>query len=148
MEELQPPVKIGITGTRYGMNEYQRGILKLFLIKESLYNKEVELHHGDCIGVDVEAAALAKELGIRTVCHPPIDGSHRAHHASDVTLKAHTYFLRNRNIVDLTNNLIVIPFQNAPQSRGGTWYTYDYARKNNKVNMIVYPDGMVVKNEY
>ena len=48
----------GVTGTREGMNEYQREGVALFLttMVETFRpdNIQMFLHHGDCRGVDVD----------------------------------------------------------------------------------------------
>ena len=126
-------MKIGVTGTRSGMTEQQFGDVELFLRSVS-----GELHHGDCVGVDVEVAELAKEIGYRTVCHPPINPDLRAFHVSDETREPLSYFARNRKIVDECDLLLVIPYQKTHQTNGGTWYTHDYAVKQGK-RVIIFP---------
>ena len=135
-------LKIGVTGTRNGMTEFQYDSVKEFLISVKLcgeYENLQEFHHGDCIGVDVDVAAMAAELGYKTVNHPPIDDSLRGFHESDVILEPHSYFARNRNIVNSTDLLIVVPREDSHQPKGGTWYTHDYAVKVNKPVRVFYP---------
>lgn len=129
-------MKIGVTGTRSGMTEEQLGAIELFLRSHT-----GELHHGDCVGVDVEVAELAKELGYRTVCHPPIKDELRANHASDEVREPLSYFARNRKIVDECDLLLVVPYQKTHQTHGGTWYTHDYAVKKGKPVLIFYGEG-------
>lgn len=131
--------KIGITGTRNGMTPKQRKQLEdMFNLFKHTYD-EFEFHHGDCVGVDVQAADLAQAVGFRTVCHPPVKEDLRAFHQSDEIREPHTYFKRNRNIVDETEVLLVVPFESSPQSKGGTWYTHDYAVKGNSPVLILWP---------
>jgi hypothetical protein len=134
--------KIGITGTRSGMNVDQ---LESFRERMESFARPLELHHGDCVGVDIEAAEIARELGIQTVCHPPVDEKLRAHHKSDVILEQKTHFARNRSIVDMCDILFVIPFQTSHSSRGGTWYTHDYAVKKNVPVEIFFPMSSIVE---
>lgn len=122
-------MKVGVTGTRSGMSEAQYLQMSIYL---SLLPVGSELHHGDCVGVDVEVATMAKDAGLRIVCHPPIKEELRAFHASDEILEPLTHFARNRNIVDSCDVLLVVPYQTAHQNTGGTWYTHDYAVKKNK----------------
>jgi hypothetical protein len=121
--------KIGITGTRSGASDEQ--LVSLGHLMGSVIAREptVELHHGDCVGVDLQAAIFASKMDIHTVCHPPVDESLRANHKSDTILPQLNHFARNRNIVDASDILIVIPYQDEWQPRGGTWYTHDYAVK-------------------
>jgi len=128
-------MKIGVTGTRKGMNKQQREAIINFLIE----SKAQELHHGDCVGVDVEVAEIAHRIGYLTVSHPPAKAALRANHNSNFVNESFDYFQRNRNIVDQTDMLLVVPLQNQPQSKGGTWYTHDYAVKQGKPVVIFYP---------
>jgi hypothetical protein len=59
-------MKIGVTGTRSGMNETQFAAMQEYL--SQFVPADTELHHGDCVGVDVEVAILAQSLGMRVVC--------------------------------------------------------------------------------
>ncbi len=131
-------MKIGITGTREGMNEQQFEMVKQYLTGR--YCEGAEFHHGDCVGVDAEAAVLAKEIGYKIISHPgpSLDGL-RAFVECDESREPASHFKRNRTIVDACDYLLVVPLQNEPQSRGGTWYTYDYAVKKNKPFMVFYP---------
>ena len=120
--------KIGITGTRSDATQEQLGSLLDTLQDIVERESTVEFHHGDCVGVDVQAATVASKMDIHTVCHPPVDESLRANHESDTILPQQTHFARNRNIVDACDLLIVIPYQDEWQPLGDTWYTHDYAR--------------------
>lgn len=93
---------------------------------------------GDCVGV--EAAAIARRIGYTIVCHPPVKQDLRGLFASDVYRPENTHFARNRAIVDQTDFLIVVPYQNAWQPSGGTWYTHDYALKKNKPFQVFWPE--------
>ena len=88
----------------------------------------------------IEAAVLAKEIGYKIISHPgpSLDGL-RAFVECDESRDPASHFKRNRTIVDVCDYLLVVPLQNEPQSRGGTWYTYDYAVKKNKPFMVFYP---------
>lgn len=131
-------MKIGVTGTRHGLTEFQATEIADFL--QNQYVAGAELHHGDCVGADVEVAEIAKHLGYKIVCHPPANKSLRGNFPSDETRTPLTYFERNRNIVDETECLIVAPYQKEWQPNGGTWYTHDYAKKKNKPLILCYPD--------
>lgn len=132
-------MKIGITGTRSGLTDFQKRNIELFLKKS--WQPNAELHHGDCVGADAEVAAVAKNLGYIIVCHPPVKDELRAMFPSHHTENPLSYFARNRNIVDRTDHLIVAPYQNQWQPNGGTWYTHDYAEKKGKPVTIFYPDS-------
>lgn len=135
-------MKIGVTGTRNGMNEEQMKRFK-FTLATMIQSQEDEFHHGDCVGVDEEAAIIASNMGIQTVCHPPVDESLRAYHNSTTILEQKNHFARNRNIVDSVDFLFVVPYQDEWQSRGGTWYTHDYARKKGVETFTIWPSEQV-----
>ncbi len=114
----------GFTGTRQGMTVEQ----KLYLALELHRLKVTELHHGDCIGADDEANTIAREMGIKTVGHPPIDEKHRAFCKCDVWYGGQPYIERNHNIVKCTVHLFVAPKDTSEQLRSGTWATFRYAQ--------------------
>lgn len=126
-------MKIGITGTRYGLSDHQK---KKFL--EYINSPDVkfsELHHGDCIGVDAEIAKIVSVTfpDCFIVCHPPKDEEHRAFTKFNHKMREpKTHFARNRSIVEETDLLLVFPLTDEHQTRGGTWYTHDYAKKVGK----------------
>lgn len=131
-------MKVGVTGTRSGMNDEQSRLVRNYLTSR---NGITELHHGDCVGVDEQVAILAAEVGIKVVCHPPIKTELRAYHRSDDFREPLSYFARNRQIVDECDVLLVVPYQNSWQNNGGTWYTHDYAKKTGKPTMVFFPNG-------
>lgn len=131
-------MKIGITGTREGATLGQIDLITEFLQLHQFCG--FEFHHGDCKGVDEEAASIAKALGYKIICHPPAKNYLRAYFPSDETREPAGYFERDRAIVDETDFLIVVPLQTSPQTTGGTWYTHDYAVKKNKRLVIYYPE--------
>lgn len=128
-------MKIGFTGTRYGMSEAQKREVRALLQK--LHGPGAVFHHGDCVGSDVEAAQIAYELGFRIVCHAPIKESDRAFFPhNDEVRPPKSYFARNRDIVDETDQLIGTPI-GPDQGSGGTWYTINYARRRGKAVIVV-----------
>lgn len=126
---------IGVTGTREGMNEKQLLAVGRFLQQHS----GGILHHGDCMGVDVQVARIADALGFETVCHPPIETVLRAYHPSTTILSPLGYLARDRKIVDSVELLLVVPKQNHWQPTGGTWYTHDYAKKKGVPIKMILP---------
>jgi hypothetical protein len=136
-------MKIGVTGTRSGMTKEQKASVQKLIDEELCFRPDVlEVHHGDCYGVDVEFAEMFQgQPHTRVICHPPIKEGLRAFHRSDEVLDPYSCFHRNRNIVDAVDLLIVIPFQDCWQSDGGTWYTHDYAKKVGKNRKVLWPDG-------
>jgi hypothetical protein len=138
-------MRVGITGTRNGLTDIQVENIYYWLAKSAWGG---ELHHGDCVGADVQVATIAAELGMQTVCHPPEKSDLRGWFASNETREPLSYFARNRNIVDETEVLLVVPYQDKEvflaSTAGGTLYTYNYAKKKNKLTIVFYPNGEVV----
>jgi hypothetical protein len=133
-------MKIGVTGTRNGMTEYQYNNIRKGLTHLKRKHDELELHHGDCIGVDIQVANMARNLGIKVVSHPPIKEDLRAFHDSDIVLKSDNYLTRDRRIVDSVDMLLVVPKEDSFQQKSGTKYTHDYAKKTGKNKVIFYPN--------
>ena len=131
-------MKIGITGTREGATDYQLTEIRHLLVQL----RGTEFHHGDCSGVDVQAAAIARELGYRIVCHPPKTTESQGFFGGDEVREPLGYLQRDRNIVDETDVLIVVPLQTEWQPKGGTWYTHDYAVKKDKPLTIIFPKAL------
>ena len=133
---------IGVTGTRSGMIDDQLRRFAEFL-EELTEQGATEFHHGDCVGVDEQAAIMAQGMGLRTICHPPLKEDLRAFHKSDEIREQQNHFARNRSIVDNVDLLIVVPWQDEWQPRGGTWYTHDYAEKVGVETFTVWPSPTV-----
>jgi len=131
-------MKVGVTGTRDGATEYQLHELRSVLAEL----KGTEFHHGDCKGVDEQAAAIARELGYKIVCHPPDSDYLRAYFPADEMREPSGYLQRDRAIVHDCNILLVCPKQMEWQPNGGTWYTHDYAKKQKKPYTIIWPMEM------
>ena len=130
-------MKVGVTGTREGATDSQLKRIAEYLMS---LGPDHELHHGDCRGVDVEVAAIARYLGWRIVCHPPKKKETQGFYGGDEVMEPQGYLQRDRNIVDETELLIVVPLQDEWQPKGGTWYTHDYAIKKGKPVKIFYPN--------
>src|SRR5262245_4283430 len=98
-------VEVGFTGSQHGMSVSQHG--RLLSTLTNLAPRA--LHHGDCIGADAQAHALARKLGIRIVLHPPTNPSKRAFCEADAYWGEADYLVRNRQIVDACDVLIAAP---------------------------------------
>jgi hypothetical protein len=134
-------MKIGFTGTRFGMTDSQKKTFSLLL----RCLKPTDFFHGDCVGADNEAATIYNDLygPNQITVYPPVDNTHRAHNKSYGQCKQpQTHLARNRSIVNDCDTLIVCPFNDQHQTRGGTWYTFDYAlSRQGKMIIIIWPNG-------
>lgn len=149
-------LNIGVTGTRMGMTNAQvYAFQSLFQALIRVYPKQA-WHHGDCVGVDAEihdglvlwrASKPERNDKVKLIVHPPVDTDLRAFRIGDPDdcgyWKEKTYLERNRDIVDVSALMIVVPQQIDHQGRGGTWYTHDYSVKRGVPRLILFPDGAI-----
>lgn len=131
-------IKIGFTGTQQGMTDSQKRVISTFIFK---LKGNSEFHHGDCIGADTDFHKIIVETYNKIIIHPPINSKKRSFCKADVILECKEYLDRNKDIVDNTDILFVVPSSKIEQLRSGTWSTYRYAIKKNKPIFIFYPDG-------
>lgn len=144
MSEGVKPIKVGVTGTRYGISKEQ------FLHAQGWLDRPLwgrnyimtEFHHGDCMGADAQLATMVREAhpNAKIVGHPPVKDDVRAFFESDQSLPEKSYFARNRDIVNAVDLLIAFPIHEK-RNEGGTWYTINYALKNKVKTGIFYYDG-------
>ena len=133
-------IHIGFTGTRKGMTYVQKkGVADI------IAHNDCNLHHGDCIGADANAHAIATAIGASTTVHPPIDSSERSYAYGTFMREPRDYIKRNHDIVDETAWLIAAPETIEEILRSGTWATIRYATKKGRRVWILYPDGKIEK---
>ena len=106
--------------------------------------RDFELHHGCCLGGDVDGHHIGREFGWRIVGHPSIEPYLRASIVCDELRPAKTYLVRNRDIVDEVQIMLAVPQEAEEQPRGGTWSTFRYALQSRKPTALVLPDGKVI----
>lgn len=128
---------IGVTGTHVGCTSAQHTTLRLFITALNARS----LHHGDCVGVDAEAAGIANLAGMRVICHPPLNEIRRAFAPSHEVRIAKHYLVRDRDIVDESDLMIGVPRLAQEELRSGTWATIRYAVKQNRTVYLINPDG-------
>lgn len=135
-------MKLGVTGTRRGMNAAQLDAFREWL---GQYAAIDEMHHGSCAGADVQAAQLVHALfpACHIVSHPGPDGDEwrTLSGVDNETRKPCTHFLRNRHIVYECDHLAGFPYEMEEQQRGGTWYTIGYADKLGRPTTVFWKDG-------
>jgi hypothetical protein len=134
-------IKVGFTGSRYGMQEIQEEKL-IELLKEKGLD---EFHHGDCIGSDkIAHEAIRKHFSnAKIFVHPPKQKRNRAFCIGDYKAPEKEYIVRNHEIVDASDVVIATPKHKTELQRSGTWKTIRYAKKVNKDLYIIYPSGKI-----
>lgn len=132
-------IHIGFSGTRHGMTDAQQTLLRTYLERGKRFIEG--FHHGDCVGADAQAHAIAADvLGVdRIWIHPPSDPKYRAYCVSPNILPTEDYLKRDRNIVDATAGLVAAPKTPHEERRSGTWYTIRYACKMQKPHKKLLP---------
>jgi hypothetical protein len=121
-----PPIGfVGITGTRAGLSVYQYDTVFFILSHLTVLGG---LKHGDAIGVDVQVANIATELGIPTFAYPPDNPKYRAFHQSTLIMEEKPYRVRDKDVAN-SDLLIACPKQSHEIIRSGTWATYRDAKK-------------------
>lgn len=131
-------INVGFTGTRQGMTNYQKHQLREFL---HLYRGGT-FRHGDCIGADAEAQAIALGIGYDTVAYPSVLESQRAFTRGNVmVLPPKPPLVRNHWIVEVVEKLIACPSSIQEEVRSGTWATVRWARKRAVPVLIIYPES-------
>lgn len=135
----------GFTGTQRGMTILQINTVTKLI--EGLINKsdtQMIFHHGDCVGADEQAHAIAFERGVLIHVHPPTKRHKRAFTKGWTWCEPPAeYMVRNRVIVQYgLDGLIAVSETMYEQVRSGTWATVRYARLlKRKPIWIVLPDG-------
>lgn len=138
-------MRVGFTGSQYGMTSAQLQTVEAWL-KEL---KPKEFHHGDCIGSDAQAHAIALKLHVPIVLHPPIIVRKRAYCNGAASIKApQPYLVRNLDIVQSCDLLIAAPKEESEGLRSGTWTTVRYARRASLNHRIILPLGRVIEAVY
>lgn len=128
--------RVGFTGTRAGMTPTQAAGLRSILELEGVS----EFHHGDCIGADAEADAIARELGVPVIVHPPADPKARAFCGLPWEARPpKPYIRRNHDIVMETEVLVAAPRTIDEELRSGTWATIRYALRFGRPVRMLHP---------
>ena len=128
------------TGTRRGMTPAQREAFAGLLARLEI----AELTHGDCLGADAEAHALAREAAIPIRIRPCDIVAMRAFcEGGEVVAPAKKPLARNRDIVDDGELLIATPGMMREQQRSGVWATIRYALRLGRPVYVIWPDGRV-----
>jgi hypothetical protein len=125
------------------MTHQQIEAMDRVLLRVGLGNIEA-FHHGDCVGADAEAHAIALERSLRIYLHPPdVDAKRAFCPEASFTFAPRPYLERNRAIVNACRVLIAAPSQSAEVLRSGTWATVRYARRTRRLHIyILEPLGM------
>ena len=143
-------IHIGISGSRDGCTPAQLttlcNYLKAFAAAYRDVCKTMTFHHGDCVGVDAAAHDVAFAYGYKIIVHPPENSSKRAFKNGHIILSEKPYLIRNKCIVANSDIVFILPkdreFPNFNTNvRGGTWYTYRDAIKNDRDVIVIWPNG-------
>lgn len=143
-------MNIGFTGTSDGMTGAQRnvvfGFFRWWVTFANQDDSPIVLVHGDCVGADAEADAIAATLDIPRILRPCNISGMRAfcdRLNGGQVFKVHRPtdpMKRNTQIVKDVGTLIATP-KGEEVMRSGTWSTVRRARKYKRQIVIVMPNG-------
>lgn len=123
---------VGVTGSRFDRPSEKVERLRSLLVEWGA----TELHFGDCNGWDRQSFEVARDLGLKTVAHPPTDPKMRAFCPADVILPERPYLDRNKAIVHAVDRMIAAP-DGPERQRSGTWSTIRYAKRVGRRGVIL-----------
>jgi hypothetical protein len=139
---------LGITATKKGGSPEQlKWLREQFSLAARVYPR-VTLHHGDCVGGDAEAHALALEFGFAIEVHPPSNPQHRAYcgigEEGTVIHPVKDYHGRNHDIAVAVVALLGMPEGMASSyPRSGTWSTLRVGVREGTPIRFCLPNGEV-----
>lgn len=149
--DLFAVVRIGFTGTRWGMSVEQKKAVADLVNELVNRDERFEAHHGDCIGADSQFHDIVDVYPRRWIVgHPgPADDVGRqAGRLFDFRHGPLPHMRRNRAIVDISTVMIATPFEDEEQKHGGTWKTIGMTRRACRPLAIVLRAGDVRRDNW
>lgn len=140
---LETPARMifGFTGSRHGITHQQKEAVIWCLLEAS------QFHHGDCIGADEQAQALARNLSVDCYAYPGLMDRYWAKTEGNlVVCDRQPELERDRKIAAVCDQLLACPATYTEEARSGTWATCRYGHAAGKPVIVVYPDGTVDKD--
>ena len=128
---------VSFTGTRRGLTPIQRKSLRWVLKKL----QAATLVHGDCLGADEEAGEVADSLGMKVHKRPSTSKTRAFSKIGTLVAEPKPPLDRNPDIVDDGDCVVACPGGMGEELRSGTWAAVRYARKQDCLIWIVWPDG-------
>lgn len=138
-------LRVGFTGTRNGMTRAQLAACQALLNSWRVLGVSRSLAHGDCVGADSQADYMARKLNYNIIIHPPQDPRLQAncYKPGDQLMDRAVYHVRNINIIRSCERLIATP-KDMNRMTGGTFFTIEYARKEQAISLyVIRPDGVI-----
>ena len=133
-------MRIGFTGTRRGMTQWQmqqlEKVLAWLTISAAMQGETRQFHHGGAVGADTQADGIAFAYCCGVTVHPCpgvvaswIIRGVAQFNGHDVEMEeVFDPLVRNRHIVYAVDVLIAAPFGDVEVARSGTWATIRYAQ--------------------
>lgn len=129
-------IRVGVSGSRTGATPAQlRGLSTLLRLWDA-----TALLHGDCVGVDAQAHAIAMRLGRGSYAYPSNVPGTRAHteRTGAILMSEEDHPLdRNRRIVSLCHVLVALPRLGSR----GTWHAVKVARETKRLTVVLDDSG-------
>jgi hypothetical protein len=136
-------MKIGFTGTRKGMTDYQKSAVADLLhhFKTTTANP-IYAYHGCAVGADRQFNDLLKAENFKSLRIEGYPGDQSQYwwgrKNCDLVYTPKQYHYRNKIIARICDVLIACP-ETVEELHSGTWSTVWYARRKSKTICIVYP---------
>lgn len=131
---------IGFFGTREGLSEHQKSTFHYFFLR---IRRDVHFHHGDGLGADYSAHAIALRRGSTVIIHPPLDTRQRAFASGAFSvLPAKGTTERTLDIIRASDYVFAAPAgerKDMPQSE--TWTAISLAIREKTPVTVIYPNG-------
>lgn len=127
---------VGFSGTQFGMTVLQFEAVAEFISYNQHFNNA---HHGDCVGADADFHSIVEDRWV--IGHPPVKPNKRAFCNFDEVRRPKDYLVRNKDIVNESDFMIIVPRGFEEELRSGTWSTARYAREKGVHGKIFWPDG-------
>lgn len=139
-------IHIGFTGSQHEMSRRAKTTTNKILLEIYEKSKPVTgpicFHHGDCIGSDLFASGLAKNIGYLVHAHPSFLEKKRGFSEhNDVIHGPKSPLERNEDIVNICQIIVATPHTYNEIIRSGTWTTIRRARKQGREICTIFPDG-------
>lgn len=150
-------MRVGFVGNLSGLTSAQKEALICWVAENDF--EITEFHHGDNVGADDQADTIVREFALafcRIIVHPANSNSVRAF-TSDKdwpydkpeivveTRRKRPPILRNCEIVEQVDMMIVAPKTREPINHSCTWFAYGYAVKHKVRAILIYPNGRLVE---
>lgn len=128
---------VGFLGTAKGMTDGQKDRLRMALGRSLPTN----FHHGDSLGAEEEAHAVARSFGMHIVAHPSFLSELRAYCPADEVRPLRSARDRKLELMRAVDTLLVAPATAVEKPDSASWDAVRMARRLGVKLWLLLPDG-------